>query len=146
MVPYQVVRIGLCSWQAVQDQEPWWEGAHTVGTVWYSTIASTATQGWLRAPELVLSQTERLTDIHCRAWCLPGDWEHFSVWLMVTWDRRILTFILFYYFFPFIYLILKSLILTCVPKHEPPPTSLPITSLWVIPMHQPQACCILRQT
>ena len=24
--------------------------------------------------------------------------------------------------------------------------SLPITSLWVIPMHQPQACCILRQT
>ena len=29
---------------------------------------------------------------------------------------------------------------------NPPPTSLPITSLWVIPMHQPQACCILRQT
>ena len=28
---------------------------------------------------------------------------------------------------------------------NPPPTSLPITSLWVIPMHQPQACCILRQ-
>ena len=27
---------------------------------------------------------------------------------------------------------------------NPPPTSLPITSLWVIPMHQPQACCILR--
>ena len=50
------------------------------------------------------------------------------------------------FFFPFFkkfftFLILKSLILTCVPKHEP--TSLPITSLWVIPMHQPQACCIL---
>ena len=29
---------------------------------------------------------------------------------------------------------------------NPPPTSLPTTSLWVIPMHQPQACCILRQT
>ena len=42
---------------------------------------------------------------------------------------------------------LKSLILTCVPKHEPPPpSSLPTTSLWVIPMHQPQACCTLRQT
>ena len=29
---------------------------------------------------------------------------------------------------------------------NPPPTSLPITSLWVIPMHQPQACCTRRQT
>ena len=28
----------------------------------------------------------------------------------------------------------------------PPPTSLPTTSLWVIPMHQPQASCTLRQT
>ena len=27
----------------------------------------------------------------------------------------------------------------------PPPSSLPTTSLWVIPMHQPQACCTLRQ-
>ena len=26
---------------------------------------------------------------------------------------------------------------------NPPSTSLPITSLWVIPMHQLQACCIL---
>ena len=29
---------------------------------------------------------------------------------------------------------------------NPPPTSLPTTSLWVIPMYQPQACCTLRQT
>ena len=27
---------------------------------------------------------------------------------------------------------------------NPPPTSLPTTSLWVIPMHQPQACYTLR--
>ena len=32
------------------------------------------------------------------------------------------------------------------PNMNPPPTSLPIISLWVIPMHQPQACCILRRT
>ena len=35
---------------------------------------------------------------------------------------------------------------TCVPHPEPPPTSLPITSLWVIPVHQPQASCILHWT
>ena len=29
---------------------------------------------------------------------------------------------------------------------NPPPTSLPTTSLWVIPMHQPQASCTLCQT
>ena len=28
----------------------------------------------------------------------------------------------------------------------PPPTSLPITSLLAIPVHQPQACCILHRT
>ena len=35
---------------------------------------------------------------------------------------------------------------THVSHPEPPPTSLPIPSLWVIPVHQPQASCILHQT
>ena len=35
---------------------------------------------------------------------------------------------------------------TRIPHPEPPPTSFSIPSLWVIPVHQPQASCILHRT
>ena len=63
------------------------------------------------------------------------------------------------YHFPFIYLLLYNTVLVlpyidmnppwvymCSPSWIPPPTFLPTPSLWVIPVHQPQASCILHQT
>ena len=35
---------------------------------------------------------------------------------------------------------------TRVPHPEPPPSSLPVPSLWVSPVHQPQATSIMHQT
>jgi len=35
---------------------------------------------------------------------------------------------------------------TCVPHLNPPPSSLPIPCLWVIPVHQPQASSIVHRT
>ena len=77
-------------------------------------------------------------------------------------DRN-LFFIYFYFFwssFPFIYLfiLLYNVVLvlpyinmhppqvyTCSLFLTPAPSSLPIPSLWVIPVHQPQASCILHR-
>ena len=91
-------------------------------------------------------------------------WAHSSLCHSLNWwhkfplDRKAYDhvktcIVFFFFFFKFIILYWFCHIstwichrYTCVPHPEPPPSSLPIPSLWVVPVHQPQASSIVHRT
>ena len=108
--------------------------------------------GLYQAPLFLgFSKQEYWSGLSCN---LLGDLSHPRLEPMSLWSPtladKFFFFLLFFYLTILYWFCHTSTCIrhgcTCVPHPETPPTSLPVPSLWVIPVHQPQASCILHRT